>query len=188
MEKLLRGDWSKPQEGRSLWQELYEETLGKAFRMPALGLSREQAERVRRAFDAYFQFWNAVPGFYRFFYKTGTEALKEFFDRLSTFKAEEMTPERLREVYRLWWTTNENALFDLFKRPEFGNAMSEMLSYGMRLKKRLDELTGDWCKSLSIPSREDFDELAKAVHELRRKVRQQQKLIDALLKKTDLSA
>jgi class III poly(R)-hydroxyalkanoic acid synthase PhaE subunit len=188
METFMKGDWSGLQEGRSLWQEVYDETLGKVFRMPALGLSKEHTERLRRTFDAYLQFWNAVPGFYQFFYKTGTNALQEFFDRLKGLKEEEMTPERLREVYKIWWTTNENALFDLFKKPEFGNAMGEMLNYGLTLKKRLDELTTDWCNALSIPSREDFDELAKAVHELRRKVRRQQKLIEALQRKTEPSA
>lgn len=183
MKKFMEGDWSALQEERSLWQEAYGETLGKALRMPALGLSKEHTERLRRTFDAYLQFWNAVPGFYQFFYKSGVNALKEFFERLDNFKGEEMTPERLREVYKIWWTTNENALFDLFKKPEFGNAMGEVLNYGLRLKKRLDELTNDWCKSLSIPSPEDFDELAKAVHELRREVRRQQKLVDALQKK-----
>jgi Poly(R)-hydroxyalkanoic acid synthase subunit (PHA_synth_III_E) len=63
-----------------------------------------------------------------------------------------------------------------------------MLNYGLTLKKRLGELTTDWCNALSIPSREDFDELAKAVHELRRKVRRQQKLIEALQRKTEPSA
>jgi class III poly(R)-hydroxyalkanoic acid synthase PhaE subunit len=188
MEKLLKGDWSGLQEGRSLWQEVYDETLGKVFRMPALGLTKEHTERLRRTFDAYLQFWNSVPGFYQFFYKTGTDALREFFDQLKQFKTEELTPERLRDVYRIWWTTNENAMFELFKKPEFGNAMGEMLNYGMRLKQRLDELTRDWCNSLSIPSREDFDELAKAVHELRRKVRRQQKIIDALQGKAEPSA
>ena len=186
--RYLKGDWSSLQEGRSLWREVYDETLGKVFRMPAFGLTREHTEHLRRTWDAYLQFWNAVPGFYQFFYKTGMDALKEFFDRLKHFKAEEMTPERLKEVYKIWWTTNENALFELFKKPEFGNAMGEVLNYGLRLKKRMDELTAEWCKSLSIPSREDYDELAKAVHELRRKVRHQQKIIAALQKKAELSA
>jgi class III poly(R)-hydroxyalkanoic acid synthase PhaE subunit len=188
MARLLKGDWSALQEGRSLWREVYDETLGKVFRMPAFGLTKEHTEQLRRTYDAYLQFWNAVPGFYQFFYKTSQDALKEFFDRLKHFKAEEMTPERLREVYKIWWTTNENALFDLFKKPEFAKAMGEVLNYGLKLKKRLDGLTAEWCKSLSIPSREDFDELAKTVHELRRKVRHQQKIIAALQKKAEPSA
>jgi class III poly(R)-hydroxyalkanoic acid synthase PhaE subunit len=188
MARFLKGDWSALQEGRSLWREVYDETLGRIFRMPAFGLSREHTEQLRRTYDAYLQFWNAVPGFYQFFYKTGLDALQEFFDRLKHFKAEEMTPERLKEIYRIWWTTNENALFDLFKKPAFGNAMGEVLNYGLRLKKRLDELTAEWCKSVSLPSREDYDELAKVVHELRRQVRRQEKIIAALQKRAEPSA
>jgi len=184
MARFLRGDWSALQEGRSLWREVYDETLGKVFRMPAFGLTKEHTEQLRRTYDAYLQFMNAVPGFYQFFYKTGMDALKEFFDHLKHFKAEEMTPERLKEVYKIWWTTNENALFELFKKHEFGKAMGEVLNHGLRFKKRLDGLTAEWCKSLSIPSREDYDDLAKSVHELRRKVRDQQKIIADLQKKS----
>jgi class III poly(R)-hydroxyalkanoic acid synthase PhaE subunit len=183
MARFLRGDWSALQEGRSLWREVYDETLGKVFRMPAFGLTKQHTEQLRRTWDAYLQFWNAVPGFYQFFYKTGMDALHEFFERLKHFKADEMTPERLKEVYRIWWTTNENALFELFKKPEFCSAMGEVLNYGLRLKKRMDELTDEWCRACSLPSRKDYDELAEAVHELRRKARRQQKLIETLQKK-----
>jgi hypothetical protein len=78
--RFLKGDWSSLQEGRSLWREVYDETLGKVFRMPAFGLTREHTEHLRRTWDAYLQFWNAVPGF-TVFLQDRHGRLKEFFDR-----------------------------------------------------------------------------------------------------------
>ncbi len=183
MERFLKGDWAAWDEVRSLWREVYDETLGRVFRMPAFGLTKEQIERVRKTYDALIQFWSSLPKFYRFFFNTGTEALRRAFDKLQNLKLEEMTTEKLHEIYRVWWTTNENAFFELFKSPEFGEAMGEVLNYGLRLKKRLDELTAEWSKAFSIPSYREFDEVALVVQELRRKVRKQEKTIEELQRK-----
>lgn len=184
-EKFMKGDWAALTEARSLWREVYDETLGRVFIMPAFGLTKEQTERLRRTYDAFVRYWSSIPVFYQFFYKTGMEALREVFDKVQSLKFDEMKPETLREIYQIWWTTNENAYFELFKTPEFGNAMGEVLNYGLRLKKRLDELTAEWCKAMSIPSYREFDEVAMAVHELRRKVRRQQKTIEELQQKLE---
>jgi class III poly(R)-hydroxyalkanoic acid synthase PhaE subunit len=184
-EKLMKGDWSALTEGRSLWREVYDETLGRVFRMPAFGLTKEHTEKVRKAYDAFIHFYMALPHFYQYFYNTGMEALKALFDKIQNLKHDEFTPETVREIYKMWVATNEDAFFDLFKRPGFSNAMGEVLNMGLRLKKRLDELTADWCEAMSIPSNREFDAVAKAVQELRRKVRSQQITIDVLQQQLD---
>jgi class III poly(R)-hydroxyalkanoic acid synthase PhaE subunit len=175
-------------EGRSLWREVYDETLGRVFRMPAFGLTKEQTERLKRTYDAFVRYWYSLPNFYQFFYDTGMEALKEVFDRVQSLKFEEMTPETVREIYKIWWVSNENAFFELFKKPEFGTTMAEVLNYGLKLKQRLDELTAEWCEALSIPSNRELDEVIKVVQDLRRKVRAQQKTIEELQRKLERTA
>ena len=185
IERFMKGDWGAIYEARSLWREVYDETLGQVFRMPAFGLTKEQTERIRRTYDAFLKFWYSLPNFYQFFYKTGQDALKDVFDKIRGMKSEDVTPETMRDIYKLWWTTNEDVFFELFKRPDFSNAMAEVLHYGLRLKQRIDELTAEWCRSLSIPSNKEFDELAMVVHDLRRRLRQQQKTIEALQQKVE---
>ncbi len=187
-EKFLKGDLGALSQARSLWREVYDETLGRVFRMPAFGLTKEHTERLRRTYDAFVQYWLSLPSFYQLVYNTGSEALKEVFEKVQNLKFDEVTPETVREIYQIWWTTNENAFFELFKSPEFCSAMGEVLNYGLRLKKRLDELTAEWCKALSIPSNREFDEVAMAVQELRRKVHTQQKTIEELQRKLEKTA
>jgi class III poly(R)-hydroxyalkanoic acid synthase PhaE subunit len=179
-EKFMKGDWKAVYEARSLWREVYDETLGRVFTMPAFGLNKQQTERLRRTYDAFVRYYTSIPNFYQILYKTGMEALKEVFDKVKNLKTTEITPEAVREVYKIWWTVNEDAFFELFKEPEFGNAMSEVLNYGLRLKKRLDELTSEWCQALSIPSNKEFDEAIMVIQELRRTVRLQQKAIEKI--------
>jgi hypothetical protein len=85
-EKFMKGDWSALTAGRSLWREVYDETLGRVFRMPAFGLTKEQTEKVRQANDAFIQFWMALPRFYQYFSDTAMTALKEMFDRISSLE------------------------------------------------------------------------------------------------------
>lgn len=184
-ERLMKGDWAALAEGRSLGREVYDDTLGKVFAMPAFGLTREHTERLGRTYDAFAHFWYSLPAFHQLLHRTGIEALKEVFDKVQDLKVEEMGPETLREMYLIWWTTNENAFFELFKSPDFGNAMGEVLNRGLTLKKLLDETTAEWCKVLSIPSNREFDEVAMVLQELRRKVHQQQKTIEELQRKLE---
>ena len=179
-EKFMKGDWGAIPEARSLFREVYDDTLGRVFRMPALGLNKQQTERLRKTYDAFVQFQNAQPKFFQLFNDTGTQALKEVFTKVQNMKSEDLTPETMQEIYKVWWTTNEDAFFQLFNQPEFGQTMSEALNSGFRLKMRLDDLSADLCQALSIPTNKEYDEAAKAIHELRRKVRLQQKAIEAL--------
>ena len=188
VEKLMKGDLAALSEGRNLWREVYDETLGHVFRMPAFGLTKEQTERLRRTYDAFAQYWYALPNFHQFFYQTGMDALKAVFDKVQNLEPKEMGPETIREIYKIWVITNEDAFFELFKKPEFGNAMAEVLNHGLRLKKRLEELSAEWCKAMSIPSNKEFDELARTVQGLRRTVRLQQKAIEALQSKLEKTA
>ena len=153
--------------------------------MPAFGLTKDQIEKTRKIYDAFVKYWYSLPTFYQYFYDAGMEALRQVFDKVQNLTSEEMTPDTAREIYKIWWTTNEDAFFHLFKRPDFSNAMGEVLSYGLRFKKRLDDLTAEWCEALSIPSNREFEEVAKAIHDLRRKVRVQQKTIEALQQKLE---
>jgi hypothetical protein len=86
----------------------------------------------------------------------------------------------LREIYKIWLSTNEDAFFELFKRPDFSNTMGEVVNCGLRFKKRLDEVTAKWCEAMSIPSNRDLDKMAMAIQDLRRQVRAQQKTIETL--------
>ena len=47
----------------SLWTETYEKTVGKLFRLPGLGLTREYEERTKKALDAQIRFLNTLPVF-----------------------------------------------------------------------------------------------------------------------------
>ncbi len=177
---MMKGDWEAAKKLHATFREAYDETLGRMFRTPGFGLTKAQNESVRKATDAVQRFHLSLPGFYEYFYETGLKALKDVFDRVQALKVDEVTPETVREFYKIWWSANENRFFELFKSPDFVRTMNDVAAQGFRAKQRVDKLTAELCKAIDIPSNKEFDEMAQVVHELRRKVRLQQKAIDEL--------
>jgi len=163
----------------SLLSEVVGETLGKVF-AAAPGAPETPLELAQRSRDAFLRFQQAVPAIYQLFYSAGVEALREFLARVGEAGIEAIAAKPLRDTYRMWWTANENAFQRLFQMPDFGRALNDVLSQSLDLKQRTDDMAADWCKRASVPTRADFDELAAVVHELRRKVRQQEQDIQSL--------
>ncbi|MDA8139505.1 MAG: hypothetical protein M0036_12715 [Desulfobacteraceae bacterium] len=182
-EKLAKGDLEALDERLSLWKELYNETLGKFLRMPALGLTKQHTEKITGTFAEFAQLMSSLPYLYQYLYNTEIEAFKEVFDRIHQLDLKEMTPEAMREIYKIWLTTNEKTFHRLFKQPDFCNTMGEVLNCMFRFKKQMNDLTAKWCEAMSIPSGRDHDQMAMAIQDLRRKVHAQQKTISALQQK-----
>lgn len=184
-EKLAKGDISAIEEGLRLWQDVYSETLGRFLEMPGLGLTKQHSEKISRTCAEFTQFAASLPYYYQYLLNTEISALKDVFDQICDLEIKEVTPEVMREIYKIWLVTSERSFHELFKRPDFCNTVSEVLNCMFRLKKQLNELTAQWCDMMSIPSSRDHDKMAMAIQDLRRKVHAQQKTISALQKHLD---
>jgi hypothetical protein len=113
------------------------------------------------------------------------DALREVFDQVQSMKIDDISPDTVRQLYTLWWQTNEKRFFELFKSTEFTRRMNEVANHGFALKQRIDRINAEWCKAMSIPTMRDFDEMAEALQGLRKKVRLQEKVIEELRNKVD---
>jgi len=171
------GDGSR--EAGSLLGEVMGETIGKAFASGLPGMT-QPAELARHTGEVYRRFCDALPAVYRLFYSAGLDALSEFLGRVREAGLDTIASKPLREIYRLWWTTNENAFLRLFQTPEFGRAVNEVMARSLQLKARNEDLAAEWCRKAAIPTRADFDELVATVHELRRQVRRQAEELETL--------
>ncbi len=160
-----------------LWGEVLNETLG--MLVPG---ARERSDRtsVARTGEAYLRLNRALTPLYGLFYAAGVEALREFLTQVGEAGIEALAARPLRDVYRMWWTANENAFVRMFALPDFGTAMNEVLAGSLDLKQCTDDMAAGWCRQASVPTRADFDELAAAVQDLRRTVRRQAHEIESL--------
>jgi len=179
LSKAATGDISAVREGFSLWQTAISDTIGKLLHIPSLGYSREYEERQKEVAEAYVKFATSLPAFYSEFYQAGSKAFDKLLDKSKDIPADS-SPESFKKFYALWLKTNEDTFYDLFKREEFTNMMNEVMKRGLDFKRKMDFSTSKYLESLSIPNREEMNDVYKAIYDLKHEVREMSKEVQVL--------
>lgn len=169
--KVLTGDITAVREGFSLWQTAVSDTIGKLLNIPSIGYSREHEERQKVLAEAYVKYATSFPSFYSEFYQTGSKAFDNLLEKSRDIPADH-SPESFKKFYSLWIRVNEDAFYDLFKRSEFSDMMNEVMKKGLDFKKKLDKNTSKHLESLSIPNRDEMNDVYKAFHDIKYEIRQ----------------
>jgi len=157
----------------------YEQTIGKLFKMPAMGYFKEFQERVYHIIDSYIEFQAVLEEYYSLFYETGMASMQKVMARMSEFKEEDWSnPEGMKKFYRMWLQMNEDAFHDLFLTPSFINLLREVLTRGLQFRKWTEELYDKIIEATPLPSKSDMDEVYKALYDLKKEVRGLKKELD----------
>lgn len=180
LSRMAKGDAGAGVELAGLLRKNYEVTLGRVLRAPTLGFFREFSERANRTADAYVRFNAALAQYYVPFYQTGLRAGEKVFQRLMEFQGKEVTPQTLREFYRIWWTINEDVHFQMFRSEEFTRLLGEVVRAGLLFKKQFDELSDEIIGLTNLPTKKEMDEVYRSMYELKKEVRSQKRAIQEL--------
>jgi class III poly(R)-hydroxyalkanoic acid synthase PhaE subunit len=180
LSRMARGDAEAGVELTGLLRRNYEVTLGKILRAPTLGFFREFGERSNKTADAYVRFNAALAQYFVPFYQTGLRAGEKVFQRLTEFQGKEVTPQTLREFYRIWWTINEDLHFQMFRSEEFTRLLGEVVRAGLLFKKQFDELSDEIIGLTNLPTKKEMDEVYRSMYELRKEIRQHTRAIQDL--------
>lgn len=183
-ERMAKGDAGAAAEAVGLFRKNYEATVGKALRAPSMGYFREFNELLNKTLDAYIEFNASMLEYATMFQNTSARASEKVFGRLLEFQGREITPDTPREFYRIWWTINEETFHELFLSPEFTSLLREVLRRGLLFRKWLDDLAGQIAEMANLPSKKDMDEIYKALYELKKEVRWQERAIRKLEEQT----
>ncbi len=183
MKKAALGDTGALGEMAGLFRKNYEATIGRSALAPTPGFFGDLVKRVQQAFDAYYEFNSILQEYMTLFYNTGLTSQQKVMARLQEFTGREVTPETLRELYRVWWTSNEDTYSELFHSKEFTTLLNKVVRHGLLFRKRLDALSDEVFRFTNLPTRTDMDEVYQAVYQLRREVRRQGKTIRDLEKR-----
>jgi polyhydroxyalkanoate synthase subunit PhaE len=184
--KALKGDRQAYMDFTNAWYESFQGSYGKLLHMPAFGLSRESIEKVMHGVETLTQFVSTSNKFNAALYKVGYEAMEKLMQNLTVLTEKGKAPDSFKEFYKLWWQTNEEAYFNLFKAESFARMMGEVLDAGTKFKKQYDEMLMEIISSnLPIPTDKDMDSLVKTVYQLKKNLREQGKKIDDLYEKLE---
>lgn len=165
------------------WLQAYEQTWGRVLRIPPLGLARETMERVQKGNESLIEHYAAMTDYSSALYRVGTEAMQKVATKLGEMYNKGQAPKTYKEFYTLWWTTNEEAVHELFKSPEFSRLLSRVVDATMRLRKRYDDIMEEYLKALPVPTRSEMNDLYKTLYLLKKEVRKNTKQVRELEEK-----
>lgn len=183
LQKTLLGDRQAYMEFINAWTEAYQESTGKFLRMPALGLSRDNIEKILGSLDSFNKLVLSVGNFSAVMHQVGYEAMEKLMQSIAEHSQKGAAPESLKGFYGAWWQANEEAYFKLFKTESFARILSEMVDAAVTFKKNYDDLLTDIiASSLPVVTNREMDTLAKAVYDLKKSQKEQASKIKELSK------
>lgn len=162
------------------WRKAYEESFGRLLKAPVMGYYREAAEKLVKAVDSLNEFNLVLSEFYASLQGAGSKGFERLQERLAAMQAEgKGEPMSFRDLYRLWWQTNEDIYIELFRTEEFSRLLGSLVDRAMQFRRAFQAYVEEITKELPFPNRSEMDNLYKTVDRLKREVRSLKKELAA---------
>lgn len=178
--RAAKGDKEAISEFFKSINDSYDQSFGKIFNIPGLGLNRESFEQQMQSYDSYVKYMISFNELYSLIYKVSVETMEKLVKQYQDMYKEGTVPTTFKEFYDIWWKTNENAFVDLFSTAEFSKVFGKFSEKFCDFKIKSDKLIEMQLKALPLPSKADMDGLYKTVYEQKKEIRALKKAISDL--------
>jgi len=162
------------------WLPAYEQTWGKILKIPPMGVKRQSIERLQRLIETMIEHGKVLTEYSGTIYRVSEESMQKVTLKLGEMYTQGQPPKTYREFYSLWWITNEDALYQLFKTPEFSRLLGRVVDVTMRLQQRYNIVMEEFLKALPIPTRSEMDDLYKTLYLMNKEVKNSSKRMKGL--------
>jgi hypothetical protein len=154
---------------------MYEKEYQKFFKVPQLGLTREYQERINDAMDKFHLFQTSCSRFLRLLYLPFQRSIAVIQDKVANLAKTSALPDDSQEYYHMWIKNLEDHFMELFHTPEYVETLTSTVSALSRFSEARDAVIEDLISGLPLAPRSELDELAKEMHELKRRLRRLEK-------------
>lgn len=158
-----------------VWHEVYEKELRRYFYIPQVGLTRGYQEQWNEAADKYNIFQTHVAEFLRLLGLPFERSMTLLQEKIAEMADTGSLPEDTQVYYHMWIKVLEGHFMTMFQEPEYvqtlSNTISALADYAAARNSVLEEMAG----TLPIAKRSELDELAREVHELKKRTRRLEK-------------
>ncbi|GAB3791458.1 poly(R)-hydroxyalkanoic acid synthase subunit PhaE [Dyella agri] len=141
--------------------------------VPGFGLHREQlmqqqelAAAIQAALEANARYQDLIQ-------RANAQGLERLQARLAQRNAASPPIESLKALYDLWVDAAEEAYAEVALSDEFRAAYGEMVNTQMRVRQLQQRQTGQLCRELGLPTREEVSSLGERLQQVRRDLRKQ---------------
>jgi len=111
-------------------------------------------------------------------YATGLKAIEDVANSISNKVRNGEDVSDFKNIYNEWLSTNDKNFVELFKTDEYSKMQSELNSFGMKLKQKINLQMEKAMENLPLINRTEMDELYKTVYELKKRINVLEKQID----------
>lgn len=157
-----------------LWEKAYEATYGRIIDMPVMGPTRENADRLRKNFEASINLHAAWAQSIASFQSAFMEATRKTQEKVEKQIAEEgVSPSSYKDYYNLWMETYSETFKEFLKSRFFATDLARLTSNSMDFQKSSRELIEEnLLRPANLPTRTEIDDLSKEVYVLKKQVKE----------------
>jgi class III poly(R)-hydroxyalkanoic acid synthase PhaE subunit len=173
---LASGD---PDASMNIFHNMYsafEGTIGKAFKLPAVGKDREEIELLLKTLDRYSVYLARNAEFQHKIYMTGQSSMEDVVDAAAKKVSENGEIAGFDEFFKLWTSTNEKAFLELFKTEEFSKIQGSVLDAALDARKHFHQLMELYLSDFPIALRSEMDDVYQTIYSMKRNVRELKKV------------
>jgi hypothetical protein len=165
------------QEVFKAFSEVYEKEIQQYFKMPPLGLTRFYQERFNELFNKHNIFETTLAEFLSILYLPMEKSFKVFQEKLRQMAEEGDIPTATKENYAMWLKILEGHYMNLFKSPDYTEALHRVLKHFENFMIARNETLQDYLQMLPVVTNKDIDDLYKEFHLLKKRVNKLEKLL-----------
>ena len=157
------------------WHEVYERELRRYFHIPQVGLTRGYQEHWNETVDKYNVFQSRWAEFLRLLGLPFERSITVLQEKIGEMTETDSLPEDPQVYYRMWIKVLEGHFMTMFQEPEYVQTLSSTISalsdFATARNTAFEEMAG----MLPIAKRSELDDLAREVHELKKRLRRFEK-------------
>lgn len=153
------------------WTNTYQKEFSQYLNIPQIGLGRFYQEKALQAIDKSNMCQAAVSEFLHVLYLPIEKSLKIMQQKISDMTDKGELEDDPKVYYRLWIQVLEGCYMELFKQPEFPDALRKTIEAFSKFYNARQAVINDVLRSFSVPTQDDLDELYKEIHALKKRLR-----------------
>lgn len=151
--------------------ETYDKEFSRYLKIPQIGLNRFHQERMLHAVDKQNTLQLMLSEFLHMLYLPIEKSLNSLQAKMAEMTKTGPLDEKSKTYYNLWIKLLEGHYMELFKQPEYSDALAKTLGALNEFSEARQNVANDLLKQMNIPTNLDLDELSKEIYLLKKRVR-----------------